>query len=271
MGEASYPTRTHPRSPATPAHPSVPAAWGARGAGGLGAGVEGASAAFVRGPAFAGCGAVVTDLDCAASRRSARRPERRERAGFPPAAGPGAIKPRGPGRCCRRRSRIGPVRLAHGAAGPGARRLPDTPSRAPAAPSECRPRPRRDALDALAHPRRATGVLFDLHGSVSPADRAVPRFDPVDVAAAFDPSGGRRPSGEWRGGDAPAAIEPARSSTGLDHRRTAPRRMPQTREREDFALAVPRGTVNPTGKRRDLGRRPFDASTAGSTARDWSA
>ncbi|WP_458093366.1 ABC transporter substrate-binding protein [Roseomonas sp. WA12] len=93
--------------------------------------------------------------------------------------------------------------------------------------------------------------------------------DPVGAMAAFGPSGQQWASGEWRNDEAAAALEALQSSTELGRRRVALRRMLEICEREDPAYTVLHGTVNLTGKRRDLGWKPSASFAMDFTARNW--
>jgi peptide/nickel transport system substrate-binding protein len=95
--------------------------------------------------------------------------------------------------------------------------------------------------------------------------------DPVGAMAAFGPSGQQWASGEWRNDEAAAALEALQSSTDLEKRRAALRRMLEICEREDPAYTVLHGTVNLTGKRRDIGWRPSGSFAMDFTARNWNA
>ncbi len=95
--------------------------------------------------------------------------------------------------------------------------------------------------------------------------------DPVGAMAAFGPSGQQWASGEWRNEEAAAALEALQSSTELEKRRAALRRMLEICEREDPAYTVLHGTVNLTGKRRDLAWKPSGSFAMDFTARNWGA
>jgi peptide/nickel transport system substrate-binding protein len=95
--------------------------------------------------------------------------------------------------------------------------------------------------------------------------------DPVGAMAAFGPSGQQWASGEWKNEEAAAALEALQSSTDLALRRKALRRMLEICEREDPAYTVLHGTVNLTGKRKDLPWRPSGSFAMDFTARNWGA
>jgi peptide/nickel transport system substrate-binding protein len=95
--------------------------------------------------------------------------------------------------------------------------------------------------------------------------------DPVGAMAAFGPSGQQWASGEWRNDAAAAALEALQSSTALEDRRAALRRMLQIVERDDPAYTVLHGSVNLTGKRRDIAWRPGFSFAMDFTARNWGA
>jgi peptide/nickel transport system substrate-binding protein len=90
--------------------------------------------------------------------------------------------------------------------------------------------------------------------------------DPVGAMAAFGPSGQQWASGEWRNDEAAKALDALQSSTDLQARRAALRRMLEICEREDPAYTVLHGTVNLTGKRKDIAWKP-----AGSFAMDFTS
>jgi peptide/nickel transport system substrate-binding protein len=93
--------------------------------------------------------------------------------------------------------------------------------------------------------------------------------DPVGAMAAFGPGGQQWASGEWKNDEAAAALEALQSSTDLALRRKALRRMLEICEREDPAYTVLHGTVNLTGKRKDLGWRPSGSFAMDFTSRNW--
>jgi len=93
--------------------------------------------------------------------------------------------------------------------------------------------------------------------------------DPVGAMAAFGPSGQQWASGEWRNDEAAAALDALQGSTDLQRRRAALRRMLEICEREDPAYTVLHGTVNLTGKRKDIGWRAAGSFAMDFTARNW--
>jgi peptide/nickel transport system substrate-binding protein len=95
--------------------------------------------------------------------------------------------------------------------------------------------------------------------------------DPVGAMAAFGPSGQQWASGEWRNDEAAAALERLQASTDLQARRAALRRMLEICEREDPAYTVLHGTVNLTGKRKDIAWRPAGSFAMDFTSRNWRA
>jgi peptide/nickel transport system substrate-binding protein len=93
--------------------------------------------------------------------------------------------------------------------------------------------------------------------------------DPVGAMAAFGPSGQQWASGEWRNDDTAEALAALQSSTDLEKRRVALRRMLQICERDDPAYTVLHQTVNFTGKRKDIQWKPSGSFAMDFTARNW--
>lgn len=95
--------------------------------------------------------------------------------------------------------------------------------------------------------------------------------DPVGAMASFGPSGQQWASGEWRNEEAAQMLNALQSSTDLDQRRTAFRRMLQILEREDPAYSILHQTVNLTAKRKDIAWRTGQSFAMDFSPRNWGA
>jgi peptide/nickel transport system substrate-binding protein len=93
--------------------------------------------------------------------------------------------------------------------------------------------------------------------------------DPVGAMASFGPSGQQWASGEWRNDEAARMLDALQSSTDLDKRRAAFRRMLEICEREDPAYNILHQTVNLTAKRKDVQWRTGQSFAMDFSPRNW--